>query len=380
MKSLKKINAFLLLFILNITDLAVFGSKMLKLEDNKELENFSRLFYWISLFSSQVFYTLFSKIETAVVAPVTEGSRITNLILKEVYLLDKEKYFTNTLVCIGISTLIYGILSLFLTQFVCLFRKIPRVFYYGVFLWLGLLQFQAAKALLIDNTHFFVIFLISTLIYCLQYKYETQSFAFMFALFCSLAVNFIKLIYKIPKEKFVKNGIFISDIKIFDGFTFLNQHFDYKHIDFKLIWQLKKKILLLSFFCAFNILLNFFTFENYSKLSLCLKKEFLAHSITNFFCSFGMFPSCFVCSYSTILFENNVNEQKDRHVLGLVYFCMIFVINKFFQLVPLHIQALFPVLVGWSIIHEAYNDIKKTKFTVKLFCFFTAGFLFFLTY
>lgn len=353
---------------------------MLKLGDNKELENFSRLLYWVSLFFSQVVYSLFSAIETAIVAPVTEASRITNLILKEAYELDSETYFTNALVCISSGVFLFGILSIIFIRFTGLFRKIPCTFYYGVFLWLGFLQFQAAKALLPNNFHFLIIFFVSTILYYLQYRYKTQSFSFIFALFCCLSLNSMRFIYQIPKNTFIEKGVFISEIKIFDGFTFFEENFSFKKIDYKIIWKLKYKIVLLALFCIFNILLNLFTFENYSKTQFSLKKEFIAHSFTNMICSFGVFPSCFVCSYSTILFENSIDTQRDKFILIILYFCLVFVVNKFFQFIPLHIQALFPIIVGWNILHEAYNDIKKTGLMVKLFCLVIASVLFFLTY
>lgn len=369
MKLLSRIDVFLLLFVLNITDLAIFGGRMLLFERNDKLENFSRLMYWLSLTTSQFMFTLFNNIDAAIAAPLTESSRISRLIIKHAHSLDSDTYFTNGLISISLGTMIYGILSLFFMRFCTHFRKIPKVFYHGIFVWLGILQFQGAYALIKYKLHYIYIFIISFILYVIQFVTDNRHISFVFAFVLCVAINIIQSIYEIPREYLIEKGIYAPEIKIFDGFTYFKEEFSLNKIDLRVIWCLKYKIILLAFFSLLNILLNLFTFEGHTNNYYKIKGEFFLHGLTNMIGFIFLYPTCFVCSYSTILHESKMANKNDKRLLLLCYFLMVFIINKFFQLIPLYIQAIFPIIVGFSIFHGAYHDMKEIKLKFKLLAF-----------
>lgn len=380
---LKRINVYFLIFSLNLIDILTIGSVLLtnKLKNlqNKSINEATSVLHLISLIFAQINFNTFTKLSIGVCSSIiVEASVLFSQFYSD--FLEKyteEKALINTLFVISSSTLLFGLISLFLSIFNvdCYIHLIPLEIVNGILAGSGLSMIFIGKSLfntndfVISNFMFVCILLVVFFIFYIEKKYPEFNFTPI------LVVLVFVLIYKTYKLFFPDKNVSSNNETNFVETLYDLINLDYTQIELYSIIDCFPQIISLTLFCLIFLPFHLTVFSKVTNVQVSTKKELRTQEISNIIGSVFCFPTYFVCSHTIFFYESGISSYFDSLILALCYCLIFFIADTIKSFVPIQILAIFPLMVGFSLCIPAIFYPKNLRNIYELVFTWTIAFL-----
>ncbi|KCZ79752.1 hypothetical protein H312_02835 [Anncaliia algerae PRA339] len=313
--------------------------------------------FLISLLVSQINFNLFTGMSVGVCATtVVEGSTLfSKIYLKMLEKYPEEKAFVNTLFVIGVSTLLFGLLSFAMLVFKIDYyvQFIPLELTNGILAGAGLSTIFIGRCLFYNesvflfNLYFIMILCTVLLIFWIERFFPKFKFtALLLSLFFIILFHVIKPFFPI---KLWKELGFISDKLNLQNSLEKFYYLKVSDVNVSVIIEMLPNILNLTFYSLLFLPFYLTVFIKTTKLKESVQREIKTQGMSNLIGSFFCLPTYFVCSYSIALYESGFSSFYNSLFITFSYLLIFFVGDFVWMNVPIVILAIFPIMMGVSL-------------------------------
>ncbi|TBU07272.1 hypothetical protein CWI36_0298p0020 [Hamiltosporidium magnivora] len=374
-----------------LLDCLSYGRNMLpKVKDDTSIENISMIIYLYSTITAQIFYGIFTKLESGIMA----GAIVESFpYMHSIFNVCKEgnesinSVVTNTLLCLLISTMLVSFWSFLLKKYKIggFLKMIPKAAITGCLGAIGLSQFSVAYGEICSNIFDSkALLLLSIMVICafiaflLQEKFSDV--VFIVPLFSLIVISGFYVFF-IPILGNSLDNLILNEWlpKKESANLFLNQLWEklsFKELSTKYVVKNIFNIFLLSLFSLIHMPVNLPAFGTATGVSFNFLDELKTQSIGNFISAFTFCPTYFISSCS-IFFNRSGGKGKTESILLGVFLCtLIFFGASLKTYIPRFVLGMIPCFIGISMCYSAfiriYSEASKYDLLVVYFTAFVS--------